>query len=250
MPRNTINSSERNKKQEEKIKETGTKKATVSKKDSCVIDVLDTKGNVVETVSLPKDIFGAKINKTLMAQAVRVHLANRRRGTLSTKTRGEVEGSTRKIYKQKGTGRARHGAIRAPIFVGGGITFGPKPRDFSLQLPQKMKRAALFSALSSKLKDNQIRVVDGLLSIQPKTKHMVEVLTHIALHDKKRNILIVLPTQKDKVKTIVRAARNIEGVTLLPANLINTYDILNTKVLFFLKEALPGVTETFLYKKG
>jgi large subunit ribosomal protein L4 len=132
------------------------KKAIVKeapKETGLKLSVYDLKGAIAESLTLPKEIFGAKINNSLMAQAVRVYLANQRRGTLKTKSRGEVAISTRKIYRQKGTGRARHGAKSAPIFVGGGIAFGPKPRDFSMKLNQNMRRVALFSALSAKLRD-------------------------------------------------------------------------------------------------
>jgi len=125
------------------------------------VEVIDTVGKVVETMELPKELFGAKINSVLMAQAVRVYLANQRLGTASTKTRGEVDGSTRKIYRQKGTGRARHGGIRAPIFVKGGIAHGPKPRDYSLLLSKNMRIAALRSALSAKVKAGEVAVIAG-----------------------------------------------------------------------------------------
>src|SRR3989338_5152877 len=127
-----------------------------------VAKVFDTKGALKKTIDLPKEIFGVQENNILLAQAVRVYLANQRQGTVSTKTRGEVAGSTRKIYRQKGTGRARHGSIRAPIFVHGGLVFGPKPRDYSMKFPKKMRKAALASALSSKVNDAQVKVVDGL----------------------------------------------------------------------------------------
>ena len=120
------------------------------------IDVFDIKGKNVGSISLPESIFKAKVNPQVVAQAVRVYLANQRQGTSSTKTRGEVQGSTRKIYRQKGTGRARHGSIRAPIFVHGGVAFGPKPRDFSLKIPSKIKQQALFSAFSSKFSADEI----------------------------------------------------------------------------------------------
>jgi large subunit ribosomal protein L4 len=134
------------------------------------IDVLDLTGKVQTSIDLPAELFGAKVNKQIMAQAVRVYLANQRQGTQSTKTRGEVTGSTRKIYRQKGTGRARHGGITAPIFVGGGIALGPKPRDYGLSLPKKMRRVALASALTSQLNAGKVKVVDGFDTIEPKTK--------------------------------------------------------------------------------
>ena len=117
-------------------------KTVATKKNTAglTVDVYDTRGKVVEKMHLPKDIFGVDVNQQLIAQAVRVYLANKRQGTVSTKTRGEVTGSTRKIYRQKGTGRARHGSIRAPIFVHGGLVFGPKPRDYSMKFPKKMRK--------------------------------------------------------------------------------------------------------------
>ncbi len=215
---------------------------TAPKKNSLSIDVLDVKGKVVESLALSEKIFGNPINKKLIAQAVRVYLANQRSGTASTKTRGEVEGSTRKIYKQKGTGRARHGGIRAPIFVKGGIAFGPKPRDYSLKMPQKMRKVALFSVLSGKLKDGEIKVVVGLEKLEPKTKVMVKVLEVLGLKIKEKT-MIVLP---GSVESVARGARNIPGVTYVHANQLNTYEALNTKTIIFLKDSLAVMEKTFL----
>ncbi|GIW61263.1 MAG: 50S ribosomal protein L4 [Patescibacteria group bacterium] len=206
------------------------------------MDVLDLKGNIVGSLSLPEEIFAAKVNKTLMAQAVRVYLANQRLGTLSTKSRGEVVGSTRKIYRQKGTGRARHGGIRAPIFVGGGVAHGPKPRDFSLSLPQKMKRAALFSALTLQRLEGNMKVIAGLESLEPKTKAFAQVLKNLSLAKKKKKILLVLP---EKIENIQKAARNIEGVTYVLANQLNTYDVLNAGTLLFMKDTISKIQEIF-----
>lgn len=208
------------------------------------LSVYDLRGAVVESITLPKEIFDAKINNPLMAQAVRVHLANQRRGTLKTKSRGEVAISTRKIYRQKGTGRARHGAASAPIFVGGGIAFGPKPRDFSLKLNQNMKKAALFSALSVKLKDGTIKIVANLEKIEPKTKKMADVIKHLGLNNKKQQILLVLSAATDK--DVVRAARNIKGITILSANQLNTYVVLASNEIVFMRKAIDSLKETFL----
>lgn len=220
------------------------------KRGGLTVDVFDIKGKVVETLSLPKEIFGSKVNDKLMSQAIRVYLTNQRRGTVSTKTRGQVRGSTRKIWRQKGTGRARHGAIRAPIFVHGGVAFGPKPRDFSLQFPKKMRRAALFSALSAKLSDKEIKIVKGLFKIEPKTKSMMMVLKSLSLNDKKKKILLVMPSldesSKQELQTLTRAVRNIEGVSFLPANNLNTYVVLNNKMLLLMKESVPFLEKTFL----
>ncbi|MGA2911103.1 MAG: 50S ribosomal protein L4 [Candidatus Levyibacteriota bacterium] len=238
-----------------KVSKTVAKRAPVAKKAVAKVaavketglkqSVYDVKGKVAESINLPTEIFGVKINKTLMTQAVRVYLANQRRGTLSTKSRGEVKISTRKIYRQKGTGRARHGAASAPIFVGGGIAFGPKPRDFSLKLNQSMKRVALFSALTSKLKDGEIKIITGLEKIEPKTKKMVDVIQHLELNGKNAQVLLIMPSGNE-FTNIVKAGRNIKGVTAMPANLINTYAILSNKRVLFMKDAINSLKETFL----
>lgn len=205
-------------------------------------DVFDVTGKVVASIALPESLFGANINKTLLAQAVRVYLANQRKGTQSTKTRGEVTGSTRKIYRQKGTGRARHGGIRAPIFVGGGVALGPKPRDFSLTLPQKMRKAALSSALTAKFLDGQIKIVDGFEHIEPKTKTFVNALKKLNLDEKKKKVLLVLPGKNENVQ---KAARNVEGVSFILANQLNAYAVLNTKTILLMKPAVEVLEKTF-----
>lgn len=215
--------------------------APAKKTDGLAVDLMDVKGKVIGTASLPKELFGAKVNEILMAQAVRVYLANQRKGTASTKSRGEVNASTRKIYRQKGTGRARHGAISAPIFVGGGIAFGPKPRDYSLTLSKQMKRGALASALSVRLKNKAVRVVDGLEKLTPKTKLMHEAFTKIIGDTQKKTpkILVVMPIKAENAK---RAARNIAGVTIRPAALLNTYEVLNTDTLIFMKDSVEELS--------
>lgn len=206
------------------------------------VDVMDLTGKVAGSVTLPESLFGAKVNTKLMTQAVRVYLANQRKGTHATKSRGEVTGSTRKIYRQKGTGRARHGGITAPIFVGGGVAMGPKPRDYSLSLPQKMRRAALASALTVKLQDGKVKVVDGFEKVEPKTKVFVDALTKLALNDKKKKILLVVP---EKTENVARAARNVEGVTYINASQLNTYEVMNTRTLILMKSALETLEKTF-----
>ncbi|MGA2968097.1 MAG: 50S ribosomal protein L4 [Candidatus Levyibacteriota bacterium] len=207
--------------------------------------VYDPKGKVVGSTTLPAEIFGAKINRTLMTQAVRVYLANQRRGTSSTKSRGEVKISTRKIYRQKGTGRARHGAASAPIFVGGGIAFGPKPRDFSLKLNQNMRRVALFSALSAKLKDGEIKIVTGLEKIEPKTRKMAEAIKKLELNGRNSQVLLIIPSG-NQFNNVIKAGRNIKGVTVNSAGLINTYEVLANKRILFMKGAIDSLKETFL----
>jgi large subunit ribosomal protein L4 len=221
------------------------KKATEKRYAAVSVNVVDLAGKVVGKVSLPAEMFGNTVNKVLLAQAVRVYLANQRQGNASTKTRGEVDGSTRKIYRQKGTGRARHGSVRAPIFVKGGIVFGPKPRDYSLALPQKMKRKALFSALSAKVKDNEITVIDGLTGIKPKSKVFAEMLKKLGVADKKQHLLFV--TSGD-VSAVIRAGRNVPGVYFLPSKQVNTYEVLAAKRLIVMKDAVSEMSSHFLKK--
>jgi large subunit ribosomal protein L4 len=206
-------------------------KKEVLKETGLHMSVVGLDGKVAGTITLPAALFAAKINKQLMAQAVRVYLANQRGGHASTKTRGEVEGSTRKIYKQKGTGKARHGGIRAPIFVGGGIVFGPRPRDYSLDFPQKMKHVALSSALTQQLGNKNIIVVSGVADVK-KTKALASMLTAVGAT---RKTLFVTPKES---AVVVRAARNIEGVDIQPASDINTYTILMHGKVVFMKEAI------------
>ncbi len=213
------------------------------------VDVFSTSGIKSGTLELPKEIFGGKINNPLMAQAVRVYLANQRTGTASTKTRGEVEGSSRKIYRQKGTGRARHGSIRAPIFVKGGIVFGPKPRDFSLDLPKKMKKAAVVSALSAKAKDGEIRIVSGLEKIDPKTKIMAKLVAKLSGNKKVKTLLVTSGSSKDGLTNLFRASRNIKEVQLLSANLLNTYELLNSRQVLFMREAIEVLNKNFTREK-
>ncbi len=231
------------------VVKTASKKAIVKelpKETGLKLSVYNTSGKSTETLTLPKEIFGVDINKALMTQAVRVYLANQRRGTVKTKSRGEVNISTRKIYRQKGTGRARHGAASAPIFVGGGVALGPKPRDYSMKLSQKAKQKALFSSLSSKVKDGEIMLVSGLTRLEPKTKNMVDLLEKLQLNGKKQRLLLVTPRSSKDFDSVVRASRNIEGVSVTPSNLLNTYEILRARKILLMKEAIVVLRETFL----
>lgn len=212
------------------------------------LSVFNTKGKSLESLSLPKEIFGVEINKQLMTQAVRVYLANQRRGTVKTKSRGEVNISTRKIYRQKGTGRARHGAASAPIFRGGGIAFGPRPRDYSLKLSQKSRRVALFSALSEKLKDGEVKIISGLENLAPKTKNMNDVITNLKMDGKNKKILLITPVNGKDFEGVVKSTRNIEGVQVISSTLLNTYEVLNAKNLLFMKDSISILKETFLTK--
>lgn len=208
------------------------------------VPVYALSGEKKGTISLPKEIFGIKVNNTLMAQAVRVYLVNQRQGTASTKTRGEVRASTRKIYRQKGTGRARHGAITAPIFVGGGIAFGPRPRNFELKMSKQMRRKALLSALSQKFSEDRIRIVD-VAGSTGKTREIYGMLRKLDLVNKKDEGKVLFVASGDLAK---RAAGNIGAVEVYPAASINTYTVLNNKHLVFEKEAI-GALES-LFKKS
>lgn len=188
------------------------------------------------TLSLSKEVFGSKVSKQLLSQALRVYMTNQKVFTGSTKTRGEVTGTTAKMYRQKGTGRARHGAQTAPIFVGGGIAFGPKPRKVTLDLPKKMKKAALISALSEKQANSQILAI-SLDGVNGKTKQMASLLFKLNV----KNALIVTGGKSDNV---YRAARNIPGIEVLPVNLINAFEVLKHEHLILSKEAAEKFKES------
>jgi len=233
------------KSQSRKIEAKPVRKAVTKKEVSAKVSapVFDLTGKKKGTVSLPTELFGGKINEQLMAQAVRVYLANQRQGSANTKTRSEVTGSRRKVWRQKGTGRARHGSITGPIFVGGGIIHGPRTRDFSLKMPKKMKLQALVSALSEKNKGNLIFVLDAKLS--GKTKELSKFLKSIVPAEKKkeRSILFVR-TKKDENALI--ASRNIAKVETVTGSNINTYGVIKNNAVIILKEALGEMKETFL----
>ena len=218
-------------------------KVVAPRSSSFSVPVYSLTGRATGSLTLPKEVFGVKVNKTLLVQAVRVYTTNKKTFTASTKTRGQVEGSTAKIYRQKGTGRARHGAIRAPIFVGGGIVFGPTPRKVRLDLPKRMKKAALFSALSTKMADKQITGLSGADKATGKTKEMVKMTKNLKL----KTTLIV--TDK-KIEAMVRAVRNIPGISVLPVDQINAHDVLRHQSLVITKEAVESFTKPTLIKSG
>ncbi len=210
------------------------------------IDLLDINGKKIKSMDLPKEIFGVKINSALMAQAVRVYLSNRRVARAKTKTRAEINRTKAKWYRQKGTGRARHGSRAASVFVGGGIAHGPTGREnFKLKMPEKMCRRALFSALTEKFKNKKILVVDGLEKIKPKTKEIIEFFEKLKIKGKNLKVLIVLP---EEITNIVRAARNIEGISLLLVNVLNPYTVLTHEKIIFMKESVEKLKKTFLRK--
>jgi len=227
----------------EKTEKTKVKKTEVKKTTELTLPVYDVKGEEVKSLELPKEIFKSKINNSLLAQAIRVYQFNQRQGTASTKTRSEVKGSTRKIYRQKGTGRARHGDIKAPIFVGGGVAFGPKPRDYSLKINKKQKRQAIFSALSLQYQQKNIFLFDDkVLNIEAKTKSAAKLLEKLNIFGKK--VLFVLP--KMEKNSFILATRNIKEVGFIDAYSINVFEILNAHKLVFFESSLEVLKKHFL----
>ena len=184
------------------------------------LNVMNREGRQVSTIDVDDAVFGITPNVPVMHQVVVAHQANRRSGTASTKTRGEVEGSTRKIRPQKGSGRARQGSIRAPHHTGGGIAFGPRPRKYTQKIPKMLGRLAIRSALSAKLADGELIVLDDLTLETPKTKVMLDVLKAVGVT---RSPLVVTAAPDSNVQL---STRNIEGAKTLPATHINTEDIL------------------------
>ncbi|WP_313163664.1 50S ribosomal protein L4 [Sedimentibacter sp.] len=203
------------------------------------VALYDIKGSQVGEIELNDSVFGVEVNTHVMYEAVKNYLANQRQGTQSAKTRADVRGGGRKPWRQKGTGRARQGSIRSPQWKGGGVVFAPKPRDYSYSIPKKVKRLALKSALSSKVQDQEIIVIDSLALEQAKTKEMVKVLQNLKSNKK---TLIVIP---ERDETVVRAAANIPGVKTAYVNTINVYDILNCDSFLITKEAVNKVEEVY-----
>jgi large subunit ribosomal protein L4 len=203
--------------------------------------VYTLQGESPDTVELPESVFGVAVNESLMAQAVRVYLANQRQGNANTKGRGDVTGSTRKVYKQKGTGNARHGDIKAPIFVGGGVVHGPVTHSFTMSFPVKMRRAALRSALSARAEN--VALMDGFTKAEGKTKAIVSALDGAAVEGSK--VLVVLGDDMDSAK---RALRNNGEYDFMYVKDLNTYEVLNHESLIIAKEAI-AVLETWLGAK-
>lgn len=202
------------------------------------VDLLNIEGKKVGDIELAESIFGVEVNTDVMHEVVVNYLANQRQGTGSTKTRSEVTGGGKKPWKQKGTGRARQGSIRAPQWIKGGIALGPKPRSYKYTLNKKVKRLALKSALSSKVQENEIIVLDSLNFDEIKTKNMAKVLEDI----KANKALIVLA---DKNLNVQASARNIPNTKTALVNTINTYDILKYGTLVLTKDAVEKIEEVY-----
>ncbi len=203
------------------------------------VAVYNMSGQKVGDMDLNDTIFGVRVNEHVMHMAVVQYLANQRQGTQSAKTRAEVRGGGRKPWRQKGTGRARQGSIRAPQWKGGGVVFAPKPRDYSFKLNKKVKRLALKSALSSRVFDNKIIVLDNLALDAIKTKEMKKVLENLNIN----KALIVMP---ENDQNVILSTRNIQGVKTATVNTINVYDILKYDTFVVTKDAVAKLEEVYV----
>jgi len=202
--------------------------------------VYDKKGKKTDTLDLNQKLFGQKPNPSVIHQYVRAYLANQRQGTAKRKSRSEVRGGGAKPWRQKGTGRARAGTNTSPIWVGGGRAFPPQMRDYRIDLPKKIKRMALVSALSSKALENRIKVLDNVSMDVPKTKTVVDLLDKLKIS---RSKIIFLFEGMDE--NLYKSGRNIKGLVFKRASLINPYDLLNSDFLIMTKKALEKVEEVF-----
>lgn len=202
------------------------------------IKVVDMSGKELREIEISEVLFASDINETAVHQAVVNHLANRRQGTQSTKTRSEVRGGGRKPWRQKGTGSARQGSTRSPQWKGGGVVFAPKPRDYSYKLPKRLKKVALSSALTSKFNDGKMIVVDNISFDAPKTSKMIEFFDKLGA----RKPLVVTESVD---KNVYLSARNIEKAAVTYADLINVYELLKHDNLVISESALKRVEEVF-----
>ena len=203
------------------------------------VDLFNMKGETVGEIELNENIFGIDVNENAVHLAVQNQLANKRQGTQSTKTKSEVRGGGKKPWRQKGTGRARQGSTRSAQWIKGGIVLGPKPRSYSYTLPKKLKKLALKSALTSKVNDKEILVLDVLNFESIKTKQMANVLNSLKVDT---SVLIVLDTKNDAVE---KSARNIPGVKTAFVNTINVFDILKYEKFIITRDAVEKVEEVY-----
>ena len=204
------------------------------------VDIYNIEGTVVDSIELSDAIFGIEPNVKVMHIAVLNQLANRRQGTHSTKTRSEVRGGGKRPYRQKGTGRARQGSIRSAQWIKGGIIFGPKPRDYSYTIPKKVRRLAMKSALSAKLIDSNLIVLDKINFDEIKTKSMLKVLSNLNANN---TALVVLNEKND---TVEKSSRNIRGVKTARVNTINVFDLLKFEKLIVTKDAVEKIQEVYV----
>lgn len=197
-------------------------------------------GKVLGDVDLPEPAFGIRPNQHVLWESVKTFLANQRQGTASTKTRSKVRGGGRKPWRQKGTGRARVGSIRSPIWVGGATVFGPQPRSYRNRLPKKIRRLALVSAMSQRALEGKVAVIDGFTFEAPRTKAVAGFVKAAGFGGNK-----VCFITRNTEEAALLSCRNIPGVSILTQNTLNAYDLMNADMLVFTSEALEGVKETF-----
>ena len=202
------------------------------------VGVFNKEGNKVADMELNESVFAAEVNQYALHQVVVALLANKRQGTQSTKTRSEVRGGGIKPWRQKGTGRARQGSIRAPQWIKGGIVFAPKPRDYRVSVPKSMRKVAMKSALTSKVQENQMIVLESLNFEAPKTKNIVEMLKAL-----EANKALIITAESNEV--VYKSARNIQGINIIPANNINVYDLLKYEKVIITKDAVSKIEEVY-----
>ena len=202
------------------------------------VGLFNTEAKQVGDIQLNDIVFAVEVNEAAMHQVVVALLANKRQGTQSAKTRAEVRGGGIKPWRQKGTGRARQGSIRAPQWIKGGVVFAPKPRDYRMSIPKSMKRVAMVSALTSKVQNNEMVVLESLSFEAPKTKQVVEMLKAF---EAKKTLIITAESNEN----VYKSARNIEGVAVLPVNNINVYDLLKYPTVMVTKDAVTKIEEVY-----
>ena len=203
------------------------------------VDVLNINGEKVSEMELSENLFGAEINEHVVYQVVKNHLANKRVGTQSAKTRAEVRGRGANPWRQKGTGRARQGSIRSPQWKGGGVVFAPKPRDYSYTVPKKIRRLALKSVLTDKVNEGNLVVVDDINLTEWKTREFAKMLSALKVGKK------ALVVTKDNSPEVVRSGRNIKNVKIAFVGTMNVYDILNANTLVLTKDAVAKAEEVY-----
>jgi large subunit ribosomal protein L4 len=202
------------------------------------VGLFNIEGKKVEDVTLNESVFNVEVNKAVLHQVVVAQLANKRQGTQSAKTRAEVRGGGIKPWRQKGTGRARQGSIRSPQWAGGGIVFAPKPREYRVSLPKSMRRVAMKSALTAKVLENEMIVLESLEMDAPKTKAIV---TMLKAFDVKKALIVTAESNAN----VYKSGRNVEGIQVIPVNNINVYDLLKYDNLIITKDAVSKLEEVY-----
>ena len=204
------------------------------------VTVYKRDGSEAGTIELPQDIFGIEPSAAAIYQVVKAHLANRRQGTASSKTRSEVKLSKQKMFRQKGTGRARAGSANSPVWVGGGVAFGPKPRSYNQKINRKLKKLAMKSAYSIKAQEDKIKIVEDFSLEEIKTRNVADMLKALGITEGKTMFVL---SNNDEI--LLKSSKNIQGLNLAVAENTNTYEVMNSDVLIFAKTAVEKVKEYF-----